>query len=1289
MGAHVSDISPKARAGENACLCFIQPIVPHPPDNIGSLVPLAPILAAMSNSEAHHSPSDTSKAPAKSKRWLKPVAGVALIAAAWTGVVGHWLPAWARGKAEAAATEALGTPVRVGQIRIKPWTLEVGIDGLSLGPQAAPWLTLAHADTQVSLESIWRMAPVVRHVTLDQPMFWLDRQGAELFNISAVMAHLRAQAKPHKPDDKPARFAIFNIRVKDGVVRYTDQVLHQEHRVERMQLGIPFVSNLPSYLDAKVQPQFKADIDGSPLSIEGQALPFKEGLRSELKLDWRSVDVGHWLQAAQPFLPPGVQVQAQQGKLDTALRVQFEQRKLPDVPALIIQGGLKLSQLDISQKQVPGLGDIHTHWDTLQVEGLDTQPLLQQVAIRSVALDGLSFKAAPGATTGRQAQPKPSTEEPAGKPAKADPSKDAAKPWQWSVSQLHIGATRIDVQTSKEAAWPTLDHLVLNAKGLSGAPKAPAATWQLSLGTMEGTELKLDGQTHIHRQSTQAKLSLSQASIPAWLAPLKQALMLPLQIKQGELGFQGQITANLQADTHTSDKPAQAGIRLSEGVLQIKSLQTQAAAKGSPDKINLAALLLDGIDIDLPMPNDKPELRAIQLGNLTLDQLDARVTRSPQGQWLGMTSAQALPVPVPATASATSAKAATPPPVALKLLHCQACRVQITDQGSEPAALVDLQQADLHVQNISTDLSRTLNIKLATRAQGKGKLSFDGEVRPQPLQVKAKVGVADLDLRVLQTYLAPKVNVALASAKAQVDGRLTVQDDPKAGLSARYQGRLGLSDLRVLDRVNDADLLTWRKLLLEGSDLAWSPTALNADLGKISLQEFYGRVIINPNGKLNLAQLMRHPDDVAPQSLTTPQEAGAKATPPASAATPAGSAASAASPAAPAPAMNLRWQGIALTKGKVDFTDNFIKPNYSAKLTRIDGTISGVASNQPEPATVSVAGAVDDGAPLQISGQLHPLGPQLYTDISASAKGIELTRLSAYASRYAGYSIDKGTLSMNVHYKVDGGKLAAENQIFLDQLTFGDKTDSPDATGLPVKLAVALLKNAKGEIDINLPISGSLSDPQFSVGGIIWKVIVNLIGKALTSPFALLSGGGDELGFVPFPAGSASLDEAAAKRLDTLSAKLKDHPSLKLEATGRADPALDVEGLREAHVMKLMVAAKAKALDASPDEISIAPEEKDQWLAAAYKAADIKKPRNMVGITKTLPAAEMSALLKAAAPTGPEALKALANQRGNAVKAYLAERIPAERVLLTTSKLGTEGLPEDKGPSTRVQFDIK
>jgi hypothetical protein len=339
---------------------------------------------------------------------------------------------------------------------------------------------------------------------------------------------------------------------------------------------------------------------------------------------------------------------------------------------------------------------------------------------------------------------------------------------------------------------------------------------------------------------------------------------------------------------------------------------------------------------------------------------------------------------------------------------------------------------------------------------------------------------------------------------------------------------------------------------------------------------------------------------------------------------------------------------------------------------------------------VQVSGTVDDAAPLLITGQLHPLGPKLYTDIKASAKGIELTRLTPYASRYAGYAIDKGTLSVNVHYKVDAGKLEADNQIFLDQLTFGERTDSPDATKLPVQFAVSLLKNTRGEIDVSLPISGSLDDPEFSVGGIIWRVLVNLITKAVTAPFALLAGdGAQELGFVPFAPGSAELTPAAQQSLSKLATKLNDRPGLKLAATGRADPAVDVDGLQQAHLNTLMRQAKARATGQALADVTVSEPEQASWLAAAYKAADIKKPRNLIGLPQTLSSAEMATLLKASAITDGEALRALANRRGDAVKAYLAGVMPVERVLLTASTVGKDGLPQDAGPASRVQFDIQ
>jgi hypothetical protein len=1325
------------------------------------------------------SPEAPSTSPSVWQRWRRPVLIVGGVAALWTGVVGAWLPGWVKPRAEQAASQALGTPVRIGQIHVQPWTLVVAVDGLSVGPQATPLFQLAHAEVQASIESVWRMAPVLRHVTLVKPELWIERQSATRFNFSSVLAHLQAQPASPKTDDEPARFAVFNIALQDGVVRYTDRVLGQEHRIEQLKVGVPFVSSLPSFVAVEVQPLLSARVDGSPLEIKGQTLPFANGLRSEVKLNWDAIDVPHWLSAAQPFMPPELQVLASSGRLDTALTVQFEERKPPAVPRLAIGGQLKLSQLAMQMPHAPGLGRLQAGWDSLRIEGIDALPLEHQAQIGLVQLDGLSLhneaplpasadksgarSAASAAVPALVAAAKRKAPE---QPAKAEAV--AAAPWQWRVAKIKLNTQRLDLQPlpsdataawpeaqrngtgngTAAAPWPAIAMLHLGVQGLDAHPQAKPASWDLTLHDEHGTTLLAQGHVQVAQQLVDAQINLSKLPLQPWLAPFAGVLKLPLQVEQGELAVQAQLMARLKASSAL--EPAEARLLSGHVVLsqllaaqaapaaagkqgqqrQQSKVSAQAARAAKPaDHLKLESLTLDGMQAQLDM-GAAPALRTLSVATLDVVQLDAAVTRGPKGEWLGMApvsadaSADSATVATTGTASAGGAPAnrAKPlsptaaPSITLQSLRCQVCQLAFTDQSVSPAAHFALTQTQLQLTDLSSDLGHPFKLDLATLAQGKGRVQLKGEVRPEPLSVSARLNVAGLDLREVQPYIDPLVNIHLAAAKAQADGQLKLQMPAKGGLQAHYKGRVGLSELRVQDRVTDADFLSWQSLSLDGMELSLQDQALDANLGRIALKDFYGRIIINPDGQLNLAGIMRHQAGAEARSLTTPEPASAAAsaasaaasgvasgavTPSSAVAAPSALAASAvpsasasspatataAAPAAPPP--TLRWQQILLSKGRVDFTDNFIKPNYSARLTQIEGDVSAVASTKPEPATVKISGAVDDAAPLLISGQLHPLGPKLYTDIEGSAKGIELTRLTPYASRYAGYAIEKGTLSVKVHYKVDGGKLEASNQIFLDQLTFGEKTDSPEATKLPVLFAVSLLKNRNGEIDINLPISGSLDDPQFSVGGIIWRVLVNLITKAVMAPFSLLSGGSDELGFVAFDAGSYELNEATRQRLDTLATKLTDRPALKLEATGRADPVADAEGLRRAHVDKLMRAAKAKATDAALDDTRIAPEERATWLLAAYKAADIKKPRNVVGLAKTLPPDEMEALLKAAAPTGPEALRALANQRGDQVKSYLANKMPPERVLLTASKVGAEGLADDKGSPSRVQFAIK
>jgi hypothetical protein len=384
--------------------------------------------------------------------------------------------------------------------------------------------------------------------------------------------------------------------------------------------------------------------------------------------------------------------------------------------------------------------------------------------------------------------------------------------------------------------------------------------------------------------------------------------------------------------------------------------------------------------------------------------------------------------------------------------------------------------------------------------------------------------------------------------------------------------------------------------------------------------------------------------------------------------------------------------------------DNFVKPNYSANLKKIGGTISGLSSAADSVASLELRGNYDNIAPLSIKARLNPLAASPFLDLEADIKGIEMTSLSPYSGKYAGYAIEKGKLSLFVKYKIENHQLTAENRVFLDQLTFGDPVDSPDATKLPVTLAVALLRNRNGEIDINLPIAGSLDDPEFSVGGLVVKVIVNLLAKAVTAPFALLGsvfGGGEELSNIDFDFGQAVITQPAQPRLEKLAKALLDRPALKLEIEGRADPENDPEGLKRDRLASKVRALRQGdltkngvengALDAEAVEVSA--KEYPALLERVYRAEKFPKPRNLVGMVKGLPVEEMEKLILANSAVDEEDLRDLADRRARGVRDWLvAHEVPGERLFILPVKVGkTDGKsePTEQAKGNRVLFSLK
>ena len=569
---------------------------------------------------------------------------------------------------------------------------------------------------------------------------------------------------------------------------------------------------------------------------------------------------------------------------------------------------------------------------------------------------------------------------------------------------------------------------------------------------------------------------------------------------------------------------------------------------------------------------------------------------------------------------------------------------------------------------ISSDATHPVNVQIKGSLNQKGHLDIAGEVK-QSGAADLALDVNHLDLVALQGWVTDQLPIVLTRGDLSFKGQIAWRNEV-----GKVHGNLALNQVNVLDKTTSEDLLRWQTLGFSMLDIT-IPSAnqpLVADLGAIDLKDFFAKVLLTKEGKLNLNQLSSSGTATTTpaenQTADTPTVKAAAAKPPFPAKT-----------AAAQPAPDIRMGRITFANGTIDFTDHFIQPNYATQITHLNGQIDPLKAGTLS--AVALHGKIERTAPLDITGQIDPLAKPLGLALHATARSIDLTPLSSYSGRYVGYKIEKGKLSVEVDYKITQGQLAATNHIFLDQLTFGDKVDSKDALSIPVNLAVALLRNSRGEIDINLPISGSLNDPEFSIGSIIWQVLGNLLTKAITSPFTLLGslfGGGEDLSEISFPPGQALITPEMTGRLETLAKALADRPGLKLEITGTADGATDKSGVSQTLLDRKMRSLKqtelaSKGQAAGPlEEVILTAEETTRYLAKVYKKEDIKdKPRNLIGLDKSLPVEDMKALLLTHFLPKENDLLMLADTRAQKVQSWLIEHgaVDPARVFLRSAKI--------------------
>lgn len=626
-------------------------------------------------------------------------------------------------------------------------------------------------------------------------------------------------------------------------------------------------------------------------------------------------------------------------------------------------------------------------------------------------------------------------------------------------------------------------------------------------------------------------------------------------------------------------------------------------------------------------------------------------------------------------------------------------------QGDKPELLVNaLNLSDAHVDMAAHKAA----FKLNATTNGRGHLALSGNAGWAPLAADVSVDADQIDLVALQGFIFDSPSVIATKGALNFKGAIKAASaDDKAALNVAVTGDAGIADLYVLDKSTHDQLLGWSRVDVSGINVKTAP--LDVDIQSIAATDLFARVTITPQGELRLKDVLAERSgaktdatkDGVPAAAAGDQSSDQSANSQAAGketkkTTGGGTVTTAPAPVAPErKPLPVRIGEISTKNGNVIYNDLFIKPNYRANLTQLNGKVGPLLPGKP--GLISIKGSINRSAPLAITGKVDPFGKTLYLDMSASARGIDMPGFSPYSGRYIGYAIEKGKLSVDVHYFIEKNELRAENHIFLDQFTLGQKVDSPNALSVPIGLAISLLKNSRGEIDINLPLSGSLNDPQFSIGSLIITVIKNLIVKAATAPFTLLGslfGGGADLSHVDFAPGYARITPEADKALDTIAKAMADRPAMKTEVTGVADSVNDVPGLKQATMERLVKAQKLDDLakegksGGSLADVTVSDAEYPKYLERAYKAAKFDKPHNLIGMTKSLPVPEMEKLMLANMPADEEALRALADRRARAVATALIDKgVPAERVFVIQSKV--EAPPNAEKAAARVDFSLR
>ncbi|WP_342649725.1 DUF748 domain-containing protein [Pseudomonas sp. REB1044] len=831
---------------------------------------------------------------------------------------------------------------------------------------------------------------------------------------------------------------------------------------------------------------------------------------------------------------------------------------------------------------------------------------------------------------------------------KADETPSAPFPLRIARIKLNEGYLHFQDLRPSEPIEFLYNSMNLELKNLSTLPDDSADMTLVANGP-NGGRIDWSGNLSLSPIASEGTLKITDGKMKLFWPYVRDAV--PLVLEDGKLSLDTHYKLNLSKQTE---------LLLDNAWLRIAPFAIKA-----PDGRKLARLAkLEISDTSVDLAKQR-----ISIGKVRSQKLEtwAALERDGQLDWQKLFASQPAKVTPkqkaePATAEPVAREQAATAPskpwqVLLKDVQARDYLIHLADRSQQDPVELDVGPLNLDLKGFDSLNKSPFTLKLDTGVGRQGKLQAAGQVNLAPVTAKLNVSTRDIDLRVAQAYISPFIRLELRSGMLASD--LDVDLKGTEPLAFSVTGKAQVNQLHTLDTIKGRDFVKWQQVNVDGLSYVHG-NALSID--KVTLQQPYARFIINEDRTTSIDDLL------IPQ--TSPSSSSGERKP---------------ATASTEKPLGIRIGQIDINDGAANFADLTLTPNFATAVQQLNGQIGTIDNRQSQPAKVDVQGKVDRYAPVTIKGALNPFDPMASLDIATRFRRVELTTLTPYSGKFAGYRIRKGRLDLDLHYVITKGQLKAENKVVVEQLQLGERVDSPDAVDLPIRLAVALLKDTQGRISIELPVSGDLNNPQFSVMPIVWQTMRNLVLRAAQAPFkfigGLIAGGGSQdLGTVAFAPGSSDLSTTAKGDLDKLAAALKQRPELRLEIEGTSAQTSDGPLIAQQRLEREYQSIWYKILQRRGDKVPAN--------ASMLVVDDSDKPAMLEGIYRTRlkqqPPAEWEKLSRDERTTklreavirswaeSAALLRTLAQERASSIKDYLVDqgKLEDDRVYFIDTTLG-------------------